>query len=153
MPEFDISNVQGEDEIEITDVDLQNDGFSGSLSLVLLKFARRTPLFANTRTRSTMLACLACVIMLLFLVQPGLTDLSVQTPTSSAQSTFYSVDPQYPLNIRRTTPVHTITWIRISHGKEIVVQASPGTIVWHHCKIQRWFSPPKYAHTTVVICP
>jgi hypothetical protein len=152
MSDFDISNIQDEDEIEITDLDPQDDGFSGSLSLVLLKLARKTPLFANTRTRSTMLACLACGILLLFLVQPGLPDLPGQTPGSSAQSTFYSVDPQYPLTIRRTTPALTVTWIRISHGKEIVVQANPGKVVWHHCKVQPWHIPPKYAHLTVVIC-
>ena len=153
MSDYDISNVQDEDAIEITDLDPQDDGFSGSLSLVLLKLARKTPLFANTQTRSTLLVCLACVIMLLFLVQPGLPDLPRQTQTSSEQSTSYSIDPRYPLTMRGTTSGHIVTWIRIYHGKEIVVQAISGTVVWHHCKIQRWYSPPKYAHPTVVICP
>jgi hypothetical protein len=153
MSDYDISNVQDEDQVEITDLDPQINGFSGPLSLVLLKLARKTPLFANTRVRFTMLAWLACVILLLFLVQPGLPDLRRHTPGSSTQTTSYSIDPQYTLTIKGTTSAHTVTWIRISHGKVVVVYANPGKIVWHHCKVQRWFSPPKYAHPTVVICP
>ena len=37
MSDFDISNIQDEDYIEITDLDLQNDGTSTSFSLVLLR--------------------------------------------------------------------------------------------------------------------
>ena len=152
MSGFDISNVQYEDEVEITDLDPQNDGFRGSLPLVLLKLARKTPLFANTRTRSTILAGLACLILLLFLVQPGLPDLRRQTPISSAQTTSYAIDPQYPLAIKGTTHAHTVTWYRISHGRVIVIQVNSGKVVWHHCKVQRWHTPSKYANLTVVIC-
>lgn len=151
MSDYDISNVQDEDQVEITDLDPQNDGFSSPLSLVLLKLARKTPLFANTRVRFTMLAWLACVILLLFLVQPFLPDVQRQTSRSSAQTTSYSIDPQYPL-AKGTPPVHNVTWIRISNGKVTVIQAVPGRIVWHHCKVKRWFAPPKYAHATVVLC-
>ena len=62
MSDFDISNIQEEDYVEITDLDLQNDGTSTSFSLVLLRFVRKIPLFANTRARSTTLALLACAV-------------------------------------------------------------------------------------------
>jgi len=70
MPDFDTSNIQDDDRVEIADLDLQNDGSSTSLSIVLLRFIRKIPLFANTRTRSTALALLTCVLMLLFLTYP-----------------------------------------------------------------------------------
>jgi hypothetical protein len=152
MSDFDISNLQDEDQVEITDLDPQDDGSSTSLSLVLLKLARKTPLFANTRARSNTLAMLACVIMLLFLVQPVSPDDRRQTPGTSAQTTSYAVDHQYALAIKGTTSAYNVTWIRVSNGKVIEIQASPGKVVWHHCKVQRWFTPPKYAHPTVVIC-
>lgn len=151
MPDFDISNVQDEDQVEITDLDPQNAGFSDPLSLVLLKLARKTPLFANTRVRFTMLACLACVIMLFFLVQPFLHDVQRQTPRSSEQTTSYSIDSQYPLAKGMITAPN-VTWIRVSNGKVIVIQALPGRIVWHHCKVKHWFIPPKYAHPTTILC-
>ena len=87
MSDFGINNVSDEDQVEITDLDPHDSGSSASLSLVLLKLARKAPLFANTRARFTMLAWLACVIMLLFLVQPGVPNVPRQTPGSSAQST------------------------------------------------------------------
>jgi hypothetical protein len=146
MSDFGISNVSDEDQVEITDLDPQDGNSSASLSLVLLKLARKVPLFANTRTRYTLLAWLACVIMLLFLVQPGLPDVPKQTSITSAH------DLHYPLAIISATYSSNVTWVRISHGKVVVVQAGPGRIVWHHCKVQRWFAPPKYAHPTVVIC-
>ncbi|HWZ20885.1 MAG TPA: hypothetical protein VNW73_18970 [Ktedonobacteraceae bacterium] len=146
MSDFGISNVSDEDQVEITDLDPQDGSSSASLSLVLLKLARRVPLFANPRVRFTMLVWLVCLLMLLFLVQPGLPNVSRQTPVISAR------DLQYPLAIISTTSSHNVTWVRISNGKVIVIQAGPGRIVWHHCKVQRWFAPPKYAHPTVVIC-
>jgi hypothetical protein len=146
MSDFGISNVSDEDQVEITDLDPQIDGSSDSVSLVLLRLARKIPLFANTRARITMLAWMVCLLMLLFMVQPGLPDVSRQTSRSSAH------DLQYPLAIISATSSSNVTWVRISNGKVVVVQAGPGRIVWHHCKVQRWFAPPKYAHPTVVIC-
>ena len=152
MSDFGISNVSDEDQVEITDLDPQTDDSSNSLSLVLLSLARKIPLFANTRARSTMLAWMACVIILLFLVQPGLPDVSRQTSRSSAQTTPFAVDAQSPLFIIGSPSAHNVTWIRISNGKVVVIQANPGRIMWHHCKVQRWFTPPKYSHPTVVLC-
>lgn len=152
MSAFDLRNIPDEDQIEITDLDLQDGGFSASLSFVLLKFARKVPLFANTRARFTMLAWMVCVIMLLFLVQPGLPDVPRQNAGTSAQTISFDLDIQYALAIKGTTSAHNVTWIRVSNGKVIVIQAGTGRIVWHHCKIQQWFTPPKYAHPVVVIC-
>ncbi len=152
MSDFDTSNIQDEDNVEITDLDPQNDGSSTSLSIVLLRLVRKTPLFANTRARSTTLALLACAIMLLFLVQPGLPDIPKKTSSTSALATSNAVDVQSQLHIIGAPSAHNVTWIRISNGKVVVIQASAGTIVWQHCKVQHWFTPPKYSHPTVVMC-
>ena len=152
MSDFDISNIQDEDYVEITDLDLQNDGTSTSFSLVLLRFVRKIPLCANIRARSTTLALLACAVMLLFLVQPGLPDIPRQAPRTSALATSYAVDVRSPLSIIGTPSAHNVTWVRISKGKVIIIQVSTGTMVWHHCRVQRWSTSPKYSHPTVVIC-
>ena len=149
MPDFDIGNIQDEDQVEITDLDPQNDGFSGSLSLVLLKLARKTPL-ANTRARSTMLACLACLIMLLFLVQPDLTAIQALRTLVPAQSSSQLV--RSPMLIVAGSSVKQVTWIKISNGVEIVRQAPVGIIIWHHCKMLHWHIPRKYPRPIVVIC-
>ena len=146
MSDFDIHSLQDEDQVEITDLDSLDDGPSASLSFVLLRLVRKIPLFANTRARSSTLALLICAIMLLFLIQPALPDVPKQTSITSAK------DIQYPLAIVSTTSAHNVTWIRISNGKVIVIQAAPGRVVWHHCKVQRLFTPPKYTHPTVVVC-
>ena len=146
MSDFDFSNIPDEDQVEITDLDPQDGGSGASLSLVLLKLTRKVPLSANTQARYTMLAWLACVIMLLFLIQPGVPEcpktISGTFSTRSSISTCYL----------STTSSHNVTWVRISNGKVIVIQAGAGTVMWHHCKVQRWFTPPKYAHPTVVVC-
>jgi hypothetical protein len=152
MPDFDTSNTQDEDWVEITDLDSQNGGFSSSLSLVLLKSIRKIPLFANTRARSTVLALLICMILLLFLVQPGLPDMSRQASSTTALATTSAIDVQSPLPIIGAQSANKVTWIKITNGIIIEIQASPGTIVWHGCKVQHWFIPRKYAHPTVVIC-
>ncbi len=152
MPDIDNSNIQDDDQVEISDLDSQNDGFSSSLSLVLLRSIRKIPLFASTRARSTALALLTCTILLLFLVQPGLPDISRQASSASALSTSSAVDVQSPLPIIGAHSANKVTWIKISNGIIIEIQASPGTIVWHGCKVQHWFIPHKYAHPTVVIC-
>lgn len=146
MSDFDISNILDEDQVEITDLEPSSCGSSASLSLVLLKFVRKVPLFSNTRVRITMLAWLACVIMLLFLIQPGVPDVPGSTQVNSAR------DLQYPLAIFSANSAHNVTFFRISNGKIIVIQAAAGSVVGHHCKIQPWFAPPKYAHPTVVVC-
>jgi hypothetical protein len=152
MPDFDTSNIQDDDRVEITDLDLQNDGSSTSLSIVLLRFIRKIPLFANTRTRSTALALLTCVLMLLFLVQPGLPDIPRQASSTSALARFNSIPVQSSLSNIGTPPANKVTWIKISNGIIIEIQASPGTIVWQHCKRLNWHIPTKYPRPTVVIC-
>jgi hypothetical protein len=152
MQDFDTTKILEDDKIEITDLDSQNDGFSGSLSLLLLRLIRKIPLFASTRTRSTALALLTCMILLLFLVQPGLPDLSRQPSSTSALFTSSALDVQSPLPIIEAHSTNKVTWIKISNGSIIEIQANPGTIVWHNCKVQHWFIPRKYAHPTVVIC-
>ena len=152
MLDFGSGNFQDDDEVEITDLDPQSEGSNTSLSLVLLRFVRKIPLFANTRTRSTALASLTCVLMLLFLVQPGLPDIPRQASSTSALATSYAVHVQSSLSSIVTPPAKKVTWIKISNGIITEIQASPGTIVWHNCKVQHWFIPRKYAHPTVVIC-
>jgi hypothetical protein len=152
MQDFDISDVRDEDRVEITDLDPQNDGSSTSSYLVLLRLVRKIPLFVNTRARSTTLALLACVIILLFLVQPGLPDISRQTSSTSALATSYAVHVQSPHTIIDAPSAHNVTWIRISNGNVIVIQASTETSVWHYCRVQHSFTLPKNTHPIVVIC-
>ena len=146
MSDIELGNISDMDQVEITDLDSLDGSSSISLSIVLLKLSRKVPRFENTRARYTMLAWLACVIILLFLVQPGVANVPRQTPVTSAR------DLQYPLAIISTTSSHNVTWVRISNGKVIVIPAGAGRAMWHHCKVQRWFTPPKYAHPTVVVC-
>ncbi len=146
VSDFYISNMQDEDEIEIIDLEPQDNGSSASFPFVLLKLARKVPLFASSRSRFTMLAWLTCFCLLLFTVQPTLPDVPRQTRIASAQ------DSQYLPAIISTTSAHGVTRVRIANGQIIVIRAAPGRIVWHQCKVQRWFAPPKYAHPTVVVC-
>jgi hypothetical protein len=152
MSDFDISNIQDEDNVEITDLDLQNDGTSTSFPFVLLGFVRKIPLFANTQARSTTLALLACAVILLFLVQPGLPDIPRQAPRTSALARSYAVDVQSPLSIIGTPSTHKVTWIKTSNGKVIVIQAISGTMGWHQCKVLHRSTAPNSSHPTVVIC-
>jgi hypothetical protein len=150
MSDFDITNMPNEDQVEITDLDPQDDGSSASLSFVLLKLARKAPLFANTRARSTTLALLICVVVLLFLVQPDLPSiqaLRTQVPTQSS-----SLPGQSPLFIVDGSSVKQVTWIKISNGVQIVRQAPAGVIVWHHCKLLNWHFPRKYQRPIIFIC-
>jgi hypothetical protein len=150
MSDFDISNIQDEDQVEITDLEPQDDGSSASLSFVLLKLARKAPLFANTRVRSTTLALLACVFVLLFLVQPDLPSNQALRTRVPAQSS--SLPGQSPLFIVDGSSVKQVTWIKVSNGVEIVRQAPAGVIVWHHCKLLNWHVPRKYQRPIIFIC-
>jgi hypothetical protein len=152
MPEFDVRNIQDEDTVEITDLDPLNDDSNASLSFVLLKFIRTIPFFTHTRARSTALALLACVFVLLFLVQPEMPSLPTRVSSTFALDTTYAIYSLPSLSIPRISSAKEVTWIRISNGKVIVRKARAGTIVWHHCKVQHWFTPPKYTHPTVVFC-
>ena len=150
MSDFDFSNIQDEDQVEITDLEPQDDGSSASLSLVLLKLARKIPLISNTRARSTTLALLICVFVLLFLVQPDLPSnqaLRTRVPTQSS-----SLPGQSPLFIVDGSSVKQVIWIKISNGVEIVRQAPAGVIVWHHCKFLNWHVPRKYQRPLIFIC-
>ena len=150
MSDFDISNIQDEDQVEITDLYPQDDGSSTSFSLQLLKFTRKIPLFANSRARSTTLALLACVFVLLFLIQPGLPSIQALRTRVPAQSS--SLPGQSPLFIVDGSSVKQVIWIKISNGVEIVRQAPAGVIVWHHCKLLNWHVPRKYQRPLIFIC-
>jgi hypothetical protein len=152
MPDFDGSNIEDEDAVEIIDLDPQNDDSSASLSLVLLKFIRKIPLFANTRTRSTALAMLTCVIVLLFLVQPGLPAIPRQVSSASALVRFNSTPVQTPRSIIGAPSAKVVTWIRISNGTVIERQARVGVVVWHDCKPRRRRIPRYYQGLLIVIC-
>jgi hypothetical protein len=152
MSDFDVSNILEEDTVEITDLDPSIEVSSASLSLGLLKYIRKIPFFANIHTRSTALALLTCVFVLLFLVQPEMPSLSTRVSRTFALDSIYAIDDQPSLSIPGVSSANEVTWIRVSNGKVIVRKARAGAIVWHHCKVQHWFTPPKYAHPTVVIC-
>jgi hypothetical protein len=152
MPDFDNSNIEDDDVVEITDLDPQSDSSSTSLSLVLLRFVRKIPLFANTRARSTALALLTCVIVLLFLVQPGLPAIPRQASRTSVLARFNSTPVQSPLSILGAPSANVVTWIKISNGTIIERQARVGVVVWHDCKPRRWRIPRKYRVLPIIIC-
>jgi hypothetical protein len=150
MPDFDTSNILDDDKVEITDLDLQNDGSSTSPSLVLLRFVRKIPFLANTRTKNTALALLICVFVLLFLVQPDLPSIQALKTQVPAQSS--SLHAESPMFIVAGSSVRQVIWIKISHGVEMVRQAPFGIIVWHHCKLLNWHVPRKYPRPIIFIC-
>jgi hypothetical protein len=152
MPDFYTSNIQDDDEIEITDLDPQCDGSNTSLSLVLLRFVQKIPLFANTRARSTALALLTCVIMLLFLVQPGLPAIPRQASSTSALARFNSTPVRSTLSMLNASSANVVTWIKISNGTIIERQARFGVVVWRDCKPRRWHIPRKYQIPPIIIC-
>ncbi|HXX79188.1 MAG TPA: hypothetical protein VEI53_11880 [Ktedonobacteraceae bacterium] len=151
MSDFDISNIQDLDRVEITDLDVQARGFSDSVTIPLLRFTRTLPFISNPRGRFTLLVYLICAVMLLFMIQPALPGIPKQPSGTSTHEIQYPL-AVYPFTIKHTSSAHPVTWIRISNGQIIVVQASPGETAWHQCKVQRGFTPLKYAHSTFVVC-
>ncbi len=150
MPDFYNSIRQDDDWVEITDLDPQSEGSSTSLLIVLLRSVRKIPFLSNKRAKSTALALLICVIMLLFLVQ---TDLSSTKASSTlVRATSYSLLVQSQSSSIDGSQGNVVTWIKISNGIEIVRQAPAGIIVWHHCKLLNWHAPRKYPRPRVVIC-
>jgi hypothetical protein len=145
-------NIQDDDEVEITDLDPQSDGSNTSLSLVLLRIVRKIPLFANTRARSTALALLTCVIVLLFLVQPGLPAIPRQASSTSELARFKFTPVQSPLSSIGAPSANVVTWIKISNGTIIERQARFGVVVWRDCKPRRWRIPRKYQVPPIIIC-
>jgi hypothetical protein len=150
MSDFDISDIEDEDLVEITDLDSQDDGSGASLSIVLLEFARKIPFLANTRTKNTTLALLICVFVLLFLVQPDLPSIQALRTRVPAQSS--SLLTQSPIFIVPDSSVKQVTWIKVTNGVEIVRQAPVGIIVWHHCKLLNKHIPRKYQRPIIFIC-
>jgi hypothetical protein len=151
MSDFDISTKQYEDQVEITDLDAQVDGFKDSVSILLLRFVRSLPFGNQPRGRFILLIYFMCIVVLLFMIQPGLPAMPEHFTGTSAHELQYPL-AVYPFTMKDTSSAQSVTWIRISDGRVITVQAAPGKIVWHHCKLQRLLVPPKYAHPTVVIC-
>ena len=150
MQDFDTSKILEDDKVEITDLDPHNDGSSTSPSLVLLRFARKIPFLANTRTKNTALALLICGIALLFLVQPDLTSIQALRTQVPAQSSSLLV--RSPMFIVAGSSVKQVTWIKIINGVEIVRQAPVGIVVWHHCKLVNLHVPRKYQRPIIFIC-
>jgi hypothetical protein len=150
MPDFYNSNRQDDDWVEITDLDPQREGSSTSLSIVLLRSVRKIPFLSNKRAKSTALALLICVIMLLFMVQPDLS--SSKASSTPVRATSYSLLVQSQSSSVDGSQGNEVTWIKISNGIEIVRQAPAGIIVWHHCKRVNWNVPRKYPRPRVVIC-
>ena len=150
MPDFYNSIRQDDDWVEITDLDPQSEGSSTSLLIVLLRSVRKILFLSNKRAKSTALALLICVIMLLFLVQPDLS--SSKASSTLVRATSYSLLVQSQSSSIHGSQGNVVTWIKISNGIEIVRQAPAGIIVWHHCKLLNWHAPRKYPRPRVVIC-
>jgi hypothetical protein len=150
MQNFDTSDLLDEDEVEIIDLDSLSESSSVPLSVVLLKFVRRIPFLANTRTKNTALALMMCAIVLLFLVQPDLPSTRVSGTLVATQSS--SPLLASPAFIEHGSAPRQVIWIKISNGVETVMQAPAGIIVWHGCKLLNWHIPPKYTRPMIVIC-
>jgi high-affinity nickel permease len=73
----DFENKDAQDEVEITDLDLQGEVSGTSLPYILLRPLRKLCFSANIHAKLTILALLIGVIVLLFLLHPHLhlTDL------------------------------------------------------------------------------
>ncbi len=151
MRDFDNSNIQDWDKLEITDLDAQVDDFRDTVSTRLLRFTRSLPFINEPRGKFILMIYCMCVVLLLFMIQPGLPAMTEQFAGTPAHELQYPL-AIYPFTIQGTSSTQPVTWIRISNGQIITVQAGPGKTVWHHCRIRRWFSPPKYAHPRVMIC-
>jgi len=151
MSDFDISDIQGDVQVEITDLDPEVDGSSATLSIQLLRFARKLPLFNDPRGRFTLLVYLICAVVLLCMKQPGLPVLPKQPSGNSLPGLQYSL-ARNPLSMSDTTLEKSITWMRSSNGQIIVVQTVPGNNMWHHCKVEHGYASHIYTHLTFVVC-
>lgn len=151
MSDFDISNIQDLNHIEITDLDTQVDGFSDTVSLRLLRFARALPIINEPRGKIVLLVYMMCAVMLLFMIQPDLPAIPKQTSGIASHELQYPL-AIYPFIVKHTSSARPETWIRVSNGQIIIVQTSTGETASHQCKVQRGFTPLKYAHSTFVVC-
>ncbi len=134
MQDFDTSDVQDDDGIEITDLDPQSESSSTSPSLVLLRFARKIPFLANTRAKSTALSLLMCGVVLLFLVQPGLPSVPSHASNTPVLTTSCSVTDQSPSSIVFVSSVKVTTWVKVSVSLDEVCQARDGIEFCQFCK-------------------
>ena len=152
MSDFDISNIHDLDQVEITDLDAQSGGFGDAVSIRLLRFARSLPYVKETRGKFILLMYCMCVVVLLFMIQPGLPAMTEQFAGTQVHDLQYPLAVYYPFTIQDTASEQNVTWIRTSNGRIITFQNAPGRIVGHHCRVRHWFAPPKYAHPLVVVC-
>ncbi len=151
MSNCDISNIQDDGQVEITDLDSEVDGSNASVSILLLRFVRTLPFINNTHGKFTLLVYLMCAVILLFMIQPDLPVIPNQAPATSSHELQYPL-AIYPFTFKDTSPTYTVTRIRTSKGQVIIVQIGPGETAWHECKVQRRFTSLKYAHSILVIC-
>jgi hypothetical protein len=152
MQDFENRDVQDEDGVEITDLDPQGESSSTSLSLVLLRFVRKTPFLANTRAIDTTLALLICVIVLLFLVQPGVPSIPRRASSAPVLATASSSTIRCLTSVLRIVVANKETWYKAPDGIVLVRQASDGSSLWQYFKLQRVFVTGQDSHPVLQIC-
>ncbi len=150
MQDFENIDAWGdEDEIEITDLDPQGEGFR---ALVIPGFLRKLHFPAHTRARLMTIAMLLGAIVLVLLIQPPSLSVSRQ-----ASSNHVPITPSSEHFIFISTEVYTaseITWVNSSGGIVVVSQASDGTMQWHHCSLQKQLfgPPPRVLRKEILVC-
>lgn len=152
MSDFDISNIQDPNQVEITDLDAQSGGFGDAVSIRLLRFVRSLPYVKESRGRFILLMYCMCLMVLLFMIQPGLPTITEHFVGPQAHDLQYPLAVYYPFTIQDTASEQNVTWIRTSDGHIITLQIAPGRFVGRHCRVRHWFAPPKYAHPMIMTC-
>ncbi len=151
MSDFDISDIQDLDQVEITDLDGQVDGFGNAISTGLLRFTRSMPFINEPQGKFILLIYCMCIVALLFMIQPGLPAIPEQFAGTPSHELRYPL-AIYPFTIQDTSSAQNVTWIRISNGQIITLQIAPGKIAGYHCKVRHWFAPPRYVHPMIIVC-
>ncbi len=152
MQDFENKDVQDDDRVEITDLDPQGESSGTSLSLVLLRFVRKIPFLANTRAIDTTLALLICVIVLLFLVQPGMPSIPRQASSTPVLATTSSSPIRCQISVGGMAVANNEIWLRTPDGIVLVRQASDGSLLWQYSKLQRVFVTGQDSHPVLLIC-
>ena len=149
MQDFENIDAWGdEDEIEITDLDPQGEGFRASLPL---SFLLKIHFPAHTRARLMTIAMLLGAIVLVLLIQPPSLSVSRQASSNHVPTT-----PSSEHVIFISTEVYTaseITLVNSSVDTVVVSQASDGTMQWHHCSLQKQlFAPRGVLRKEILVC-
>ena len=152
MQDFENEDVQGEDEVEITDLDPQGEVQGTSLPYMLFRFLRKIRFSANTRAKLTMLALLIGVIVLLLLLQPALLSIPRQVSRTPVPATPSSLPDRSLPSVVVVSAPDEVTWIKAHDEIVFIHRASGGTLTWQHCKLQQQSVPGQESRAVSFTC-